>query len=113
MADITLQQLSDELPVGSITFNAGAVTINLNALTGDAALATSAGIAETLHKLLYGAQQAQVTYNADVANVTKLSAYPPVFTSGVTVVDGEQGLSYTHTVNVRAPLSTDNMKAVV
>ena len=111
MSDITYQQLSDELPAGSVTLNAGVVSININAITGDAALTLSDGIAEGLHKLLVGAQKAQTTYNADVNNAVDLTSYPPVFTAGLTTVDGVDGVTYTHTVRTRAAISTDSLVA--
>jgi hypothetical protein len=112
MADLSFQQLLDELPADSIEENAGTVTINLNNLTGEATLALSdTKVTESVSKLLKGCEDAQATYNA--ANVgSELNTYP-ASNFGVPTDDGSGNLVATRTHNVTAsvPLNVDEITA--
>lgn len=112
MADLTLQQVADQLPAGSFTETADDVTVSLKALTGNAAVQLAdEATAEAVSKLLQGCASAQTAYNAGnpPANLT---SYPnPTF--GAPVSDGSGGFNATrtHSVSVRAPLNLDDITA--
>ena len=107
MADLTLQQLADKLPAGSLDNSTpGEVTISLATLLGEAVDLADQKVAEFFTKLLAGASSAQVDYNA--ANETNLTGYPnPTFGTPTAAADGNIYSRRTHTVTVQVPVNVD------
>lgn len=113
MADLTLQNLADKLPAGSLTETADDVTISLKAVTGEAAVQLADEmVAEPLSKIMSAAAEAEDDYNTANPS-TQINSYPnPTF--GAPVADGNGGFvaSRNHTLSVRAPLNLDEITAV-
>ncbi len=109
MADLSFTQLAAALPANSLTETADDVTISLKTVMGEASVQLAdTKVAEGLSKLLSAASTAQVTYNT--ANDPDLNSYPaPSF--GTPVSDGSGGFqaTITHTLNVQAPLDTNEI----
>jgi hypothetical protein len=112
MSDLSFQNVLDQLPAGSIAEDAGTVTVNINALTGEAALAlTDTKVTEFISKLLKGCEAAQSAYNT--ANVgSELNTYP-ASNLGIPTDDGSGNLIATrsHTVTAAVPLNEDEITA--
>ncbi len=115
MIDLTFGDLNTALGSTAFSVAGSELTIDLNLLMGEAAIAlTDEKVAEFFTNLLDIAAEAQETFNANVANVTKLASYPqPV--SGVPSVDAATGdfyVSSTYSFNSRAPLNKAATTAV-
>lgn len=113
MADLSLQQLADQLPAGSLTETADDVTISLKAVTGEASIQLAdTKVGECLSKVVGGAALAEDAYNTANPNA-QLNSYPnPTF--GAATSDGSGGFAVTrnHNIAVRVPLDTDEITAV-
>jgi hypothetical protein len=109
MADLTLQQIADKLPAGSIVQDGNDVTISLKTVTGETAVQLSdAKASEAIAKLLNGCSAAQIAYNtanpsAQISTFSSPAFGIPVNEGGVFVADA----SYNVTVSV--PLNLDNI----
>ena len=113
MADITIAQLSAELPSNCIVLNGGSATLDLNLLSGESSIVSGTGISESIHKLLTGCEKAQATYNLNKASSQPtIDAFPELFASTPSLVDDVLISQITHTVNVVAPINTDNITAL-
>ncbi|MEM6840050.1 MAG: hypothetical protein AAF609_24845 [Cyanobacteria bacterium P01_C01_bin.120] len=112
MADLTVQNLIDQLPAATATETADDVTISLKTLMGEASVQfADEKVAEFLTKLLGAAAAAQVDYNA--ANETNLTGYPtPTF--GTPTADGNGNIfsRRTHTVSVQVPVDVNETVGV-
>lgn len=114
MADLTLQLLSDALPAGAIiddTANTD-VKISLKALIGEASVSMSSEkLAESIAKLLNGANAAQTEFNTTAP--TPITSYPvPSFAAPTLQTDGNYYARRTYTVSVMAPLNLDEVVAI-
>ncbi|OYQ67583.1 hypothetical protein B9G53_01115 [Pseudanabaena sp. SR411] len=115
MTDLTFGELNDALGEDAFSVSGSELTIDLNLLMGESSIAlTDQKVAEFLTNLLDVAAAAQETFNANVANTTKLASYPQPI-SGVPSVDTATGdfyVSSTYSFNSRAPLNKAATTAV-
>ena len=118
MADLTFQQLADQLPANSIIEDGANndVTISLKTLMGETAVSLSdEKVSEFLSKTLSGASAAQVAYNGtDPAPATPLNGFPnPTRANPVTLGDGSIISVKTHTVRVAVPLQESEIRGAI
>ena len=113
MPDLTFADLNTALDEDAFSVSGSELTIDLNLLMGESSIALSdQKVAEFLTNLLDIAAVAQETFNANVANTTKLASYPQPI-SGVPFVDsGTFFVSSTYSFNSRAPLNKAATTAV-
>ncbi len=113
MTDLTFGDLNTALDATAFSVAGSELTIDLNLLMGEATISlTDEKVAEFFTNLLDIAAKAQETFNANVANTTKIASYPqPV--SGVPFLDGATFfVSSTYSFNSRAPLNKAATTAV-
>lgn len=115
MADLTFGDLNTALGSTAFSVSGSNVTIDLSLLMGESAIALNdQKIAEFLTNLLDVAVEAEATYNANPANITKLNSYPaPV--SGVPNFDATNNNFYVtsnYSFSSRAPLNKAATTAV-
>lgn len=109
MADLTFQQVLDQLPAGSLTVDADDVLISLGTLMDEATLALStAKVSEFASKFLDACSKAQVAYNTANPNA-QLNGYPAPNFGVPTEIGGNLLAARTHTVTVLAPVELDEI----
>ena len=115
MTDLTFGNLNTALGETAFSVSGSTVSIDLNLLMGESSIAlTDEKVAEFITNLLDVASKAQITYNANVANTTKLDSYPQP-TSGVPATDAVTGGFYvtsTYSFASRQPLNKAATTAV-
>ncbi len=115
MADLNFSQLNTALGQTAFSVSGANLTIDLQKLMGESAIAlTDQKVAEFLTNLLDVASDAEIAYNANPANTTKLASYAsPV--SGIPSTDLATGnfyVSSTYSFSSRAPLNKAETTAV-
>lgn len=115
MTDLTFGKLNTALGQAAFSVSGANLTIDMQKLMGESAIAlTDEKVAEFFTNLLDLASDAQDTYNADPANITKLASYPQAI-SGVPAFDAASNnfyVSSTYSFNSRAPLNKAATTAV-
>lgn len=115
MPDLTFADLNTAIDEDAFSVSGSELTIDLNLLMGESSISLSdQKVAEFLTNLLDVASAAQETFNANVANTTKLASYPQPI-SGVPSVDpvtNDFYVSSTYSFNSRAPLNKAATTAV-
>ena len=115
MADLSFAKLNTALGTTAFSATGSVLSIDLNLLMGEAAVAlTDEKVAEFLTNLLELASEAETAYNADVANTIKLNSYFPP-TSGIPSLDTATNNFYvtsSYNFSSRAPLNKAATTAV-
>ena len=113
--DLSFADLNTALGSSAFSVTGSELTIDLNLLMGEPAVALSdQKVAEFMTNLLDVASDAQDTFNANPANTTKLASYPQPI-SGVPFVDPTTGdffVSSTYSFSSQAPLNKAATTAV-
>lgn len=115
MTDLTFAKLNTALGANAFSATGSVLSIDMNLLMGEPSIAlTDEKIAEFFTNLLDLASEAEITYNADVANTIKLNSYFSP-TSGIPSLDATTNSFYvssTYTFSSRAPLNKAQTTAV-
>jgi hypothetical protein len=115
MSDISFAELNVETN-GAITASGNTISIDVTKLMGEASIAlTDRKVAEFFTNLLDAAHDAQVTYNADVANTRDIESYGAP-SSGIPARDattGEFSIVSNYTFSSEAPLDKTRTRAVL
>jgi hypothetical protein len=115
MTDLTFGNLNSAASAPFITASGSTLTIDCSVLMGEPAIAlTDEKVAEFLTRLLDAASDAEIAFNENPANTTKLASYPAP-NSGVPFVDAATGdffVSSTYSFQSRAPLNKAATTAV-
>jgi hypothetical protein len=115
MSDISFAELSLEAN-DSITVAGNIISFDVTKLMGEASIALiDRKVAEFLTNLLDAAHDAQVTYNANAANLRDIESYGAP-SSGIPVRDatsGEFSIVSNYTFSSEAPLDKTRTRAVL
>lgn len=115
MADLTFGKLNTALGQDAFSVSGANLTIDMQKLMGESSISlTDEKIAEFFTNLLDLADEAQITHNANPANLVKLNSYFSP-TSGIPALDTPTNTFYvssTYTFSSRAPLNKSATTAV-
>jgi hypothetical protein len=113
MTDLTFGKLNTAAGETVFSVSGANLTIDLSKLMGESSIAlTDEKIAEFVTNILDLANKAQVAYNADSANTTKLDSYPAAISGIPSQDNGTFYVASTYSFTSRAPLNKAQTTAV-
>lgn len=105
MADLSFQDLNDSAEEPIFSVSGAIISIDLSKLIGES-VGTDPKVSAFISRLLDLASTAQITYNANPANIQKLASYPQPIFSRPTFADNTLYITYMYQFSSRTPLGS-------